>query len=142
MPSLKVTNPEDPRFDPEAFDFYDYYINNYKYYEKTCEAVKKVIHLGMSQKVVENILIESGNAYKVLNNEYRRSYLNPVEIGRYIPMIIYSKNYQAQIFVIQYTNEKTVKDETICLKITGPMARNTYESARKRGKYNGTDIYR
>ena len=140
MPSLKVTNPEDPRFDPESFDFYDYYINNYEYYEKTCEVVKKIITRKLYQDRVNKILIDSGGAYLIQNEETRKSYLNPIEIGKYIPLNIYRKNYQAQLFVVQFTSEGKVNNIT-CLKETGSRAKNIYETARKIGNRNGSDIH-
>ncbi len=141
-PVGKIIDPDNPEFDPLQFNLYDYNDGHINTYERTCEVVKKLIKPEMSLIETERILVDSGNAYKVLNEEYRRTYLNPIEIGRYTPLIIYSKNYQAQIFIIQYTSEKKVKDGVVCSKVTGPMARNIYESARKRGKLYGTDIYR
>jgi hypothetical protein len=145
-PPWKVIDVNKQNFDPMNFDFRDYIATNgikfdFEYYERVCSVVKNVIKSGMSRELVEKILIEKGGAYLVLNSEGRRSYLNPVEIAGYMPLIVYSKDYQAQFFVVQYNGDNLVSGDIKCITERGPWAKRKYNSARERRKWNGTDIY-
>jgi len=51
----KITDPNDPRFDPAAFDF-----NDYKNHEELAEVLRGLFKPGDSREDVEKVLVEAG----------------------------------------------------------------------------------
>jgi hypothetical protein len=60
---FKITDPDDPRFDPMKFSFYNYSIKEFSY------ACMKMFRLGDSKEKVEDILVKRGGAERYLLDE-------------------------------------------------------------------------
>lgn len=112
-------------------------MTGYDKYAHACESVKKIITPGMPQKTVEDILIESGRAYMGLKEDFIRSYLNPVELGKFNPLKHASLTYRAQFIRIGYDQDKNVEEVSCSHKTRGSWALMAYQNARKRGRYKG-----
>lgn len=66
---FKVTNPNDPRFKSASFRFEDY--SNATVLEKN---LRTILILGMSMQEVDNILVSSGKASKVIHGKKPGNY--------------------------------------------------------------------
>lgn len=119
-PPWKITDPDNPKFDPLTFDFRDYTQSKNILIEQ-CAATKKVIRAEMNRDTVERILVKSAKAKKKENNlnNHIIQYLSPVDSGTIFTFIVIPEFYGGLIISVTYTDDDLV-DDVSCIYLMGP----------------------
>lgn len=87
MQALKVTDPSDPRFNPDRFSFSDY-----KDHDELVIAFRKLFPIGTPKKFVDRVLVKAGRAKESgphKPTDYFYSETSYTEPYRFVPPYIY-----------------------------------------------------
>lgn len=121
-PSWKVVDPSDTRFDPFQLDFRDYMSPEYKTFNDRCRVVQTVIPNGMSEEIVDKILVGSAKSWVISETESKKEYLNhrasnafALFIGSLLPIA-----YGGRSILVQYDKNRNVEN-VMCGYLSGPF---------------------
>ena len=120
-PPWKITDPDNPKFDPLTFDFRDYANSKYNVFQQ-CDIVKKVfLREKMDRHLIDTILV-TNNGFRMSERYMGHNtvgYLSPIESGTVFGHVYFPMFYGGFVIDVQYASDNNTIQYVDCIYLTG-----------------------